>query len=698
MSKLVIAEKPSVALALAKVLGAYQRQDGYMEGNGYLVSWCVGHLVGLAEPDAYDESYKKWSRESLPIIPENWKWEVADDKRTQFKILKDLMFRSDVEELVCATDAGREGELIFRLVYYQAGCKKPFKRLWISSMEDEAIKDGFDNLREGSDYDNLYEAALCRSKADWLVGINGTRLFTTLYNNRLTVGRVQTPTLAMVVERNKQIVEFQKQKYFNLYLKAGTLEVHKEKIFDEQEANHILGKCNGADAVVKSVVKSEKSVNPPKLYDLTTLQRESNRYFGYTAQKTLDFTQSLYEQKLVTYPRTDSQYLTEDMKETAESMVLAVQMAFDFGTFPPKDYDVNRVINNSKVTDHHAIIPTAEIQKQDLSKLSQGEKDILLLISQRLLCATGEKQRISETEIKVECAGEEFQAKGKMVLDMGWKSYETEFRNRLKNKPKAEAKDVVLPLVAEGDVLRGALATKTEHFTSPPKQYTEDTLLSAMETAGNEDFDEDTEKKGLGTPATRASMIEKLVASRYLERKGKQLIPTDAGINLVAVLPEKVKSAKMTAEWENALMEMERGKVKSETFLTDINQWVNQLIADYGEVSEEEKKRFRSEKAGKDQIGICPRCGFPVYEGEKNFYCSNRDCKFCIWKETKWMSGMKKKVSKKMAENLLSKGRVSVTGLYSQKTGRNFDADLVLDDTGEYVNFKLDFSNNKKKG
>ena len=695
MSKLVIAEKPSVALALAKVLGAYQRQDGYMEGNGYLVSWCVGHLVGLAQPDAYDETYKKWSRESLPIIPENWKWEVADDKRTQFKVLKDLMFRSDVEELVCATDAGREGELIFRLVYYQASCKKPFKRLWISSMEDEAIKEGIDNLREGSDYDNLYEAALCRSKADWLVGINGTRLFTTLYNNRLTVGRVQTPTLAMVVERNKQITEFQKQKYFNVHLKDGKLEVYKEKIFDEQEAKKIQEKCNGADAVVKSVTKAEKNINPPKLYDLTTLQRESNRYFGYTAQKTLDYTQSLYEQKLVTYPRTDSQYLTEDMKETAENMVLAVQMAFDFGTFPPKDYDVNRVINNCKVTDHHAIIPTAEIQKQDLSKLSQGERDILMLISQRLLCATGEKQRISETEIKVECAGEEFQAKGKMVLEMGWKSYEMEFRNRLKNKSKTEEKDEVLPLVTEGDVLHGVTVTKTEHFTSPPKQYTEDTLLSAMETAGNEDFDEDTEKKGLGTPATRASMIEKLVSSKYLERKGKQLIPTDAGINLVAVLPEKVKSAKMTAEWENALMEMERGKVKSRTFLTDISQWVNQLIADYGDVSEEEKKRFRSEK---EQIGICPRCGAPVYEGDKNFYCSNRECKFCIWKETKWLSGMKKKVSKKMAENLLSNGRVSVTGLYSQKTGRNFDADLVLDDTGEYVNFKLDFSNNKKKG
>ena len=698
MSKLVIAEKPSVALALAKVLGAYQRQDGYMEGNGYLVSWCVGHLVGLAQPDAYDEVYKKWRRDSLPIIPENWKWEVADDKRTQFKVLKDLMFRSDVDELVCATDAGREGELIFRLVYYQAGCKKPFKRLWISSMEDHAIKEGFDNLREGSDYDNLYEAALCRSKADWLVGINGTRLFTTLYDKRLTVGRVQTPTLAMVVERNKQITEFQKQKYFNVHLKDGKLVVHKDKVFDESEAKRIQEKCNGADAVVKSVVKTEKNVNSPKLYDLTTLQRESNRYFGYTAQKTLDYTQSLYEQKLVTYPRTDSQYLTEDMRDTAESMILAVQMTFNFGEFPPKDYDVNKVINNRKVTDHHAIIPTAEIQKQDLSRLSQGEKDILLLISQRLLCATGDKQKISETEIKVDCAGEEFQAKGKMVLDMGWKAYEMEFRSRLKSKSKTDAKEEILPLVAEGEVLKDVEVSVTEHFTSPPKPYTEDTLLSAMETAGNEDFDEDTEKKGLGTPATRASMIEKLVSSKYLERKGKQLIPTDAGINLICVLPEKVKSAKMTAEWENSLMEMERGNVESERFLADIGQWVYQLIADYGEISEEEKQRFGSDKNSKEQIGICPRCGSPVYEGEKNFYCSNRECKFCIWKETKWLSGMKKKVTKKMAVILLSKGRVSVTGLYSQKTGRNFDADLVLEDTGEYVNFKLDFSNNKKKG
>ncbi len=694
----MIAEKPSVALALAKVLGAYQRQNGYMEGNGYLVSWCVGHLVGLVQPDAYNEKLKKWNREDLPIIPELWKWEVADDKKVQFQILKDLMFRSDVEELICATDAGREGELIFRLVYYQAGCKKPFKRLWISSMEDEAIKEGFDHLKEGSDYDNLYEAALCRSKADWLVGINATRLFTTLYAKRLTVGRVQTPTLAMVVERNRQITDFQKQKYFNLHLKNGELEVHMEKIFEEDEADRILNLCDGAEAVVKSVIKTEKNVNPPKLYDLTTLQRESNRYFGYTAQKTLDVTQSLYEQKLVTYPRTDSQFLTEDMKETAENMINIVRLVFDFGSFPPENHDTSRVINNGKVTDHHAIIPTTEIQKKDLSQLSQAERDILLLISHRLLCATGEKQRISETEIKVICKGEEFQAKGKMVLDEGWKQFETEFKGKIKSKQKAESKEVTIPCVSEGDVLHAVHVTMTEHFTSPPKPYTEDTLLSAMENAGNEEFDEDTEKKGLGTPATRASMIEKLVYSNYLERKGKQLIPTDAGINLISILPEKVKSAKMTAEWENFLMEMERGKVDSTEFLSGIKDWVCQLVSDFKEISEAESRRFASDETNREQIGVCPRCGSPVYEGDKNFYCSSRECRFCIWKETKWLSSMKKKVTKKMAVSLLEKGRVSVKGLYSQKTDRNFDADLVLDDTGEYVNFKLDFSNKKKKG
>lgn len=691
--QLVIAEKPSVAQSIAKVLGAYERHDGYVEGSGYLVSWCVGHLVGLAQPDAYDEKWKKWRKDDLPIVPGDWKWDVASDKQEQFEVLKDLMFRDDVDELVCATDAGREGELIFRLVYHQAGCTKPFKRLWISSMEDSAIREGFENLRDGQDYDNLYAAALCRAEADWLVGINATRLFSTLYNQRLTVGRVQTPTLAMLVARGNQIAGFQKEKYFNAHLTCGDLEVQKEKLFDEAEAKALLDACNGTEAKVVSVVSTEKTVSPPRLYDLTTLQRESNRYYGYTAQKTLDFTQSLYEKKLVTYPRTDSQFLTDDMENTARDMVGHICNVFQFDV--SGEPQIGQVLNNSKVSDHHAIIPTVEITKQELSTLSQGERDILLLIAQRLLCATAGKQRLSETEVKVECAGEEFAAKGKMILENGWKAIEDDFRGRLNTKKKPESKDTILPEVSEGQVFSAVKAALSEHYTTPPKAYTEDTLLSAMETAGNDSFEEDTEKKGLGTPATRASMIEKLVQSKYVERKGKQLVPTEAGMKLAEILPEEIKSPKLTAEWENTLMQMERGQVLPGQFMSDIVEMVSDLVGKYDELSEEEKKRFGFTKE-KEQIGICPRCGSPVYEGGKNFYCSNRECSFCLWKEPKFLSGMKKKLSKKMASSLLKDGRVKATGLYSQKTGRNFDAVLVMEDTGQYVNFKLEFDNNKK--
>ncbi len=694
MYQLVIAEKPSVAQSIAKVLGAYKRFDSYLEGGGYLVSWCVGHLVGLAQPDSYDEKLKKWRKEDLPLVPEDWKWEVSPDKVTQFEVLKSLMERDDVSELVCATDAGREGELIFRLVYHQAGCKKPFRRLWISSMEDTAIREGFQNLRDSKEYDNLYAAALCRSKADWLVGINATRLFTTLYNERLTVGRVQTPTLAMLTARDEQIANFVKQKYYNVHLLCDELEVTKEKIFDENEAAAILGTCNGGEAKVKSVIFTEKSVSAPRLYDLTTLQRESNRYYGYTAQKTLDFTQSLYEKKLVTYPRTDSQFLTDDMENTAEEMAVAVCEVFGYEM--KSKPDIKRVINNEKVSDHHAIIPTVEIRKQDLSMLSNGERDILQMIAQRLLCATAGKQRFMETEIIVECGGYEFMAKGKVILEQGFKEFEDLFRSHLKSSNKKKAEDIVLPDVKEGQMFSGVKASRNEHYTAPPKNYTEDTLLSAMETAGNESFDENTEKKGLGTPATRASMIEKLVKSGYVERKGKQLIPTDAGRNLAAVLPEDIKSPKLTAEWENTLMRMERGEVLPEAFLADIASMVDKLVDKYNTLPESEQQRFKKATIQKEQIGVCPRCGSPIYEGKKNFYCSNRECKFCIWKESNWLSGMKKKISKKTAESLLKNGRVKMTGLYSAKTGKNFDATLVMEDTGQSVNYHLEFDNSGK--
>lgn len=692
--QLVIAEKPSVARSIANVIGAYKREDGYLEGSGYIVSWCVGHLVELAAPQDYDEKYARWHIEDLPIVPDEWHFRVVSGTKAQFQVLKKLMERKDVTELVNACDAGREGELIFRLVYHQAGCKKPFKRLWISSMEDSAIREGFENLRDGAEYDALYSAALARSQADWLVGMNGTRLFTKLYDKKLTVGRVQTPTLSMVVNRQKQIDGFQKQKYWNAHLNLNGVDLVKEKIFDENEAGQLVENCRKASAEVIASESSEKTVSPPKLYDLTTLQREANRYYGYTAQETLDYTQSLYEAKLVTYPRTDSQFLTDDMGETVESVISAAEYLFDFGSFPPEEHDVKRVLNSSKVSDHHAIIPTQEAHNTDLSRLSKGERDVLMLICMRLLAATGQKQRIAEAEIRVSCCGQEFVAKGKRILDIGWKAFEEEFRKKI--GAKASDADKPLPYLQKGEVFANPDADLTEHFTSPPKSYSEDTLLSAMETAGNEDFDEDTEKKGLGTPATRASMIEKLVANRYLQRKGKQLIPTEDGSALADILPEEVKSPKLTADWENALMQIEHGDKSTEDFMTGITEFVSGLVNKYGVLPKSENNPFsENSKPQKEQIGLCPRCGSSVFEGEKNFYCSSKECSFCIWKESKWLSSLRKKVTKKMAVSFLKDGRAHVSGLYSERKGRCFDADLVLEDTGEYVNFKLDFGGGK---
>lgn len=693
--RLVIAEKPSVAQSIAKVIGAYDRKDGYVEGSGYIVSWCVGHLVGLAQADAYDEKYKKWNYSDLPIIPEQWKYVVGQATKKQFSILKELMKRADVTELIEATDAGREGELIFRLVYMKAGCKKPFRRLWISSMEDEAIRDGFNHLRDSADYDSLYEAAVCRSQADWLVGINGTRLFSTLYDSKLTVGRVQTPTLALVVDRAKQIDGFEKQKYFNIHLDCDGMDVVMDKIFDPAEAEKIRSTCDKKSATVKDVISEKKTVNAPKLYDLTTLQREANRVFGYTAQKTLDFTQSLYEKKLVTYPRTDSQFLSDEMGDTARSVIDAIFSTYDFMGDVMFNPAVEKVLNSKKVTDHHAIIPTVQLAKDKLDDLSEGERNTLMLIAQRLLCATATAHVYGETTVIVESGGYEFSAKGKSIVQMGWKSFEDGFRAKVKAKATKEAVEKNVD-ATKGQGYDSVSATVSEHFTAPPKPFTEDTLLSAMEKAGNEDFDDDTEKKGLGTPATRASIIEKLVANGYLERKGKQVLPTDAGKNLIMVLPDSVKSAKLTADWENILMQIEKKNADAEDFMRDITDMVTALIKDNASVSDTEKERFAGSRPGREAIGKCPRCGSPVYEGQKNFYCSDRDCHFSIWKESKFLTSMKKKVTKSMAAALLKDGKVFVKGLYSQKKDKEFDAYLVLDDTGEYVNFKLEFP--KKKG
>ena len=685
---LVIAEKPSVGAAIGKVLGATSRKDGYLEGNNYIVSWCVGHLVGLADASSYDERFAKWRYSDLPIVPEDWLFEVPKDKQKQFKVLRDLMKDKRVTELVCATDAGREGELIFRLVYNKAGCTKPFKRLWISSLEDSAIRDGFAHLHDSSEYDRLYEAALARSKADWIVGINGTRLFSTLYHKKLVVGRVQTPTLAMLVERDGKISTFHKEKYFNVHIGKDGLTADLEKVKTEDEAKAIAAACDKKQAVISSLKKETKTVNPPKLYDLTTLQREANRYYGFTAQQTLDLVQSLYEKKLLTYPRTDSQFITEDMEGTVRQVVGIVYRKlslFEGIAFEP---DIGRVTNNAKVTDHHAIIPTAQLEKQDLAELPESEQKIIRLVAMRLLSGTGEKHIYDETSVTLTCEGYEFTTKGKTIVQDGWKAIERRFKETLKSKEKDEP-ERSLPSLNEKDILSFVAASITEHYTSPPKPYTEDSLLSAMETAGNAEFDDDTEKKGLGTPATRAGIIEKLVKGGFIERKGKSLVPTKDGNNLVCVLPEQITSPTMTAEWENTLMQIERGNADADKFLSGIAGMTSELVKAYPFLSEAEANRFET---GRESIGKCPRCGSPVYVGKGNYYCSNKECSFCMWEDNKFFTSKKKKLTKKIAAELLEKGWCRVTGLYTPKRPQLYDAAIRLDDTsGKYVSFKMEF-------
>ncbi|MDD6617992.1 MAG: DNA topoisomerase 3 [Clostridiales bacterium] len=700
--RLILAVKPSVAQSIAKVLNVVNKKEGYFEGNGYLVSWCIGHLIGLANAETYDEKYINWKKEDLPIIPDPWQQIVSPDKAKQFRTLKELLNRKDITEIICATDAGREGELIFRNVYYKTGCKKPFLRLWISSMEDSAILDGFEHLRSGSDYDNLYRSALARSQADWLVGINGTRLYTTLYGTLLRVGRVQTPVLSMLAERSNQIANFQKQPYWNLHLTSGTLTVHREKIFSKEEAHRLLALCQGNPLKIHSVNCEEKIMVPPRLYDLTTLQREANRYFGYTAQQVLDTVQSLYEKKLCTYPRTDSQFLTEDMESSVYSLISDCRYIFPFAAESNSFIDVKRCINNKKVSDHHALIPTAEIAKADLSLLTAPERNILEQIAMRLVCATGKKHHYQETSIIAICNGEEFTAKGKTILDNGWKETEQCFRNSHSNA-KGNAEDTEpLPSVQNGQNMGNAAVQITDHFTSPPKAYTEDTLLAAMETAGNDSFDKDTEKKGLGTPATRAGILEKLVKSGYVIRKGKSLLPTQDGMNLVSIMPEELKSPAMTAKWENTLMQIERGEVSAEMFLSGIIIMVKELIAATPAPSLKEKQRFSTSEKASDFIGNCPWCGSPVLDGKSSYYCSDRNCGFCLWKKSSYLERMKCSMTRKLATELLKNGRSHMKNLFSSRTGKTFDADLLLTETvdkngSRIASFQLDFPNSKNK-
>ena len=687
--KLVIAEKPSVARSIAGVIGAKEKHDGYLEGNGYLVSWCIGHLVSFADAGRYDERFKKWRYEDLPILPETWQYIIPDDKKQQFDVLSSLMQRPDVTGLVCATDAGREGELIFRFVYQMAGCQKPFERLWISSMEDSAIKEGFAHLKPGTDYDPLYQSALCRAKADWLIGINATRLFSVLYHKTLTVGRVQTPTLKMLVDRDAKITDFKKEKYHIVHIGVGGADAVSSRFPDAAEANTVKAACAGAQAVCASVTREKKTEQPPKLYDLTTLQREANRLFGYTAKQTLDYAQTLYEKKLLTYPRTDSQYLTDDMLPTAESLVSGLWGLVPFAKGLNLSPQFDRILNSKKVSDHHAIIPTAEFVKQGFGTLAESEKKLLSLICCKLLCAVAGPHVYEAVTATFTCAGQEFTAKGKTVLSPGWKEMERRFRSSLKADADEEAEAVrELPELCEGQTFADVAASVTEHFTTPPKPYTEDTLLSAIERAGAEDMPEDAERKGLGTPATRAAILEKLVQMGFVQRKGKQLIPAKDGINLAVVLPEALTSPQLTAEWENRLTEIAKGQADPDEFMDGIEAQARELVKTYSCISEEKQKLFQAERV---PIGTCPRCGEAVYEGKKNYYCGNRACQFVMWKNDRFFEERKKAFTPKIAAALLKTGKAKVKGLYSVKTGKTYDGTVLLADTGgKYVNYRIE--------
>ena len=682
---LVIAEKPSVARSIAAVIGATEKQNGYWQGGGYLVSWCIGHLVSFAEAGQYDEKYCKWRYEDLPILPQPWQFIVPDEKKQQFEVLRALLNRPDVDSVTAATDAGREGELIFRFVYQMAGCTKSVKRLWISSMEDAAIREGFANLRPDSDYDALYQSALCRAKADWLVGINATRLFSVLYHKTLTVGRVQTPTLKMLVDRDAKILRFQKEKYYTVGIQSGSLKADSGRIANMDEANTLKATCAGTSAICTSIKRERKAEQPPKLYDLTALQREANRLFGFTAKQTLDYAQQLYEKKLLTYPRTDSQYLTEDMGQTAQHLVSDLLGLLSFVQGLDLTPEVGRVLNSKKVLDHHAILPTAEFVKQGFTGLAESECKLMNLVCSKLLCAIAAPHEYETVTTVFSCAGNEFTAKGKTVLVPGWKEIDQRFRSTLKADTEEEVLNT-LPELAEGQSY-SVVSDISEHFTSPPKAYTEDTLLSAMERAGSEDMPEEAERKGLGTPATRAAILEKLVQMGFVQRKGKQLVPTKDGINLAVVLPESLTSPALTAEWENRLTEIAKGNADPDEFMAEIEAQVRQLVKTYSCISADKQNLFQSERV---IIGKCPRCGENVYEGKKNFYCGNRSCQFVMWKNDRFFEQRKKAFTPKIAAALLKNGKAKVKGLYSEKTGKTYDATVLLADTGgKYVNYRI---------
>ena len=680
--RLVIAEKPSVGMSIAAVLGVKDRKDGYMEGHDYIVSWGFGHLAELANADTYDEKYAKWRYDDLPIVPANWKYKIPRDKYQQFGVLKNLMNRDDVSDVINACDAGREGELIFRNIYQMTGCKKPIYRLWISSMEDNAIARGFRELKSGKEYENLFAAARCREWADWLVGINATRLFSVLYHRTLNVGRVVSPTLAILVQREAEIDAFKPESFYTAELDFGTFTAVSEKFKTKKDAETAI-KSGSGHAVVKSVTYKEKSEKAPALYDLTTLQRDANRILGYTAQQTLDYAQSLYEKKLCTYPRTDSRYLTDDMETALKTIVICA--ASLCGEQIPNVVSIGQVCDSNKVSDHHAIIPTAVADKTDLNTLPAGEREIMKLIARQVLRSVCEAYRFCETIVEIEY-GVSYTAKGKTIKQIGWKAYND-----------MEQKDKALPVLTQGDELEVVDTNIKEGKTKPPAHFTEDSLLSAMEVAGVKDMPEDAERKGLGTPATRAGIIEKLIATGFVERKKSKksvnLMPANTGVSLVTVLPEQLQSPLLTAEWEHKLKMVEHGEMDADVFMAEISLMVNDLVKTYSVIKGAEVL-FPS---GREVIGKCPRCGGDVTESKKGFFCESNECRFGLWKDNKFLTGKKITLSKKMATGLLKEGSYPVKGIFSEKTGKSYDANLMLTDDGNKSIYALDFGREKDR-
>ncbi len=691
--KLIICEKPSVGMTIASALGIETKKDGYMEGTDFLVSWCIGHLAELSEPACYGKCDEKWSLEALPVLPETWQLTVSKDKEKQFSVLKALLFRNDVTEVINACDAGREGELIFRFVMEKAGCKKPVKRLWISSMEESAIRKGFESLKDGKEYDSLYQSALCRAKADWLVGINAPRLFSLLYNRTLNVGRVQSPTLKMLADRSEAITNFKKEKYYHVRLTLEDTEAVSEKFSEKEAAEKIATSCKGKTAVCASVTSEKKEALPPKLFDLTALQKEANRIFGYTAKQTLDLAQSLYEKKLLTYPRTDSNYLTNDMKETADKVISMLLSMFSFMQSIEFTPEITGLLNSKKVSDHHAVIPTMELEKTDISLLPESERNILFLAGARLLIASATSHIYETVTAIFSCEDYTFTAKGKTVLSSGWKEIEALFLMNLKEKQTKE-NEKELPAFCEGERFDSFPIKVTEHDTLPPKAYTESTLLSSMERAGNKETTEDAERKGLGTPATRASIIEKIIKAGFVTRKGKQLIPTKDGMNLISVLPETLTSPLLTAQWENELSRIAKGEADADSFMEKIEALTKELI----ENANAEKAKSELFKQEKTVIGLCPRCTSPVYEGKKNYYCSDKDCRFSMWKNDRFFTDRKITFTPKIAKELLKDKTVKVKNIYSYKTGKTYDGNVVLCDTKDkYVNYRIEIERKKKE-